>query len=94
MFVLIETDHLYEPETIRTIDRLDRRYTATDNFSSVTSLADVVKRGNGGEIPAPEREVRAAINRVESTDPSTAALVNNVNPDRETALIVATYGQV
>jgi len=94
VFVMIETDHLYEPETIRTIDRLDRRYTATDKFSSVTSLADVVKRGNGGEIPATEREVRAAINRVESTDTSTAALVNNVNPDRETALIVATYGQV
>ena len=94
VFVMIETDHLYEPETIRTIDRLDRRYTETGEFSSVTSLADVVRRGNGGEIPATEREVRAAIDRVESRDASAAALVDNVNPDRETALIVATYGQV
>ena len=94
VFVMIETDHLYEPETIRTIDRLDERYTASGEFSSVTSLADVVRRGNGGEIPDTEREVRASIARVESTDPSAAALVSNVNPDRETALVVATYGEV
>jgi len=94
VFVMIETDALYEPETIRTIDRLDRQYTATDEFSSVTSLADVVKRGNGGEIPRTERGVRESIDRVESMDPSAAALVGNINPDRETALIVATYGEV
>ena len=94
VFVMVETDHLYEPETIRTIDRLDRRYAASGEFSSVTSLADVVRRGNGGEIPDTEREVRASIARVESTDSSAAALVSNVNPDRETALIVATYGEV
>jgi len=94
VFVMVETDHLYEPETIRTIDRLDRRYAAADEFTSVTSLADVVRRGNGGEIPSTEREVRASIRRVETMDPSAAALVSNVNPDRETALIVATYGEV
>ncbi len=94
VFVMVETDHLYHPETIRTIDRLDGRYTASEEFSSVTSLADVVKRGNGGEIPDTEREVRASIARVESMDSSAAALVSNVNPDRETALIVATYGEV
>ena len=94
VFVMVETDQLYDPETIRTIDRLDRRYAAADEFTSVTSLADVVRRGNGGEIPATEREVRASIRRVEAMDPSAAALVSNVNPDRETALIVATYGEV
>ena len=94
VFVMVEADHLYDPETIRTIDRLDRRYTDTGEFTSVTSLADVVKRGNGGEIPSTEREVHASIQRVETMDPSAAALVSNVNPDRETALIVATYGEV
>ena len=94
VFVMVESDHLYDPETIRAIDRLDRRYTASEEFSSVTSLADIVRRGNGGEIPNTERGVRAAIDRVESMDSSTAALVDNVNPDRETALIVATYGEV
>ena len=94
VFVMVETDHLYDPQTIRTIDRLDRRYTAADEFTSVTSLADVVRQGNGGEIPSTEREVRASIRRVETMDPSAAALVSNVNPDRETALIVATYGEV
>ena len=87
---MIETNHLYEPETIRTIDRLDSQYTKTGGFSSVTCLADVVKRGNSGEISATEQEVRAALNRVEPRVPSAAALVDNVNPDRETALIVAT----
>ena len=94
VFVMVESDHLYDPDTIRTIDRLDRRYTASDEFSSVTSLADIVRRGNGGEIPDTERGVRASIARVESMDSSAAALVGNVNPDRETALIVATYGEV
>ena len=94
VFVMIETDALYEPETIRAIDRLDRQYTATDKFTSVTSLADVVRRGNGGEIPRTERGVRESIDRVESMDPSAAAFVGNINPDRETALIVATYGEV
>ena len=94
VFVMVEADHLYDPETIRTIDRLDRRYTDTGEFTSGTSLADVVRQGNGGEIPSTEREVRTSIQRVETMDPSAAALVSNVNPDRETALIVATYGEV
>ena len=54
--VMIETDHLYEPETIRTIDRLESQYTKTGEFSSVTSLADVVKWKNSGDIP--ERRTR------------------------------------
>ena len=94
VFVMVETGHLYDPETIRTIDRLDERYTRSGEFSTVTSLADVVRRGSGGAIPDTESGVRQSIDRVASMDSSAAALVKNVNPDQETALIVASYGEV
>ena len=93
VFVMVETSHLYSPETIRTIDRLDQNYADSEKFSSVTSLADVVRQGNGGTIPNTERGVRRSIDRVESMGTSAEALVNNVNPDDETALLVATYGE-
>ncbi|WP_181692989.1 RND family transporter [Natronomonas sp. LN261] len=94
VYVSIETDQLYDPETIRAIDRLDRRYTSAEEFTSVTSLADVVRAGNGGEIPETERGVRAAIDRTAAMDPSAERLVTNLNPDPQTAFVIATYGEV
>ena len=94
VYVAVETDQLYDPETIRAIDRLDRRYSSADEFTSVTSLADVVRAGNGGEIPETERGVRAAIDRTAAMDPSAERLVANLNPDSRTAFVIATYGEV
>ena len=94
VYVAVETDQLYDPETIRAIDRLDDRYTSADEFTSVTSLADVVRAGNGGEIPETERGVRAAIDRTAAMDPSAERLVTNLNPDPQTAFVIATYGEV
>ncbi|CCQ37245.1 RND superfamily permease [Natronomonas moolapensis 8.8.11] len=94
VYVAVETDQLYDPETIRAIDRLDGRYTSADEFTSVTSLADVVRAGNGGEIPETQRGVRAAIDRTASMDPSAERLVTNLNPDPQTAFVIATYGEV
>jgi hydrophobe/amphiphile efflux-3 (HAE3) family protein len=94
VYVAVETDQLYDPETIRAIDRLDGRYTSADEFTSVTSLADVVRAGNGGEIPETERGVRAAIDRTAAMDPSAERLVTNLNPDPGTAFVIATYGEV
>jgi len=94
VYVAVETDRLYDPETIRAIDRLDSRYRSADEFTSVTSLADVVRAGNGGEIPETERGVHAAIDRTAAMDPSAERLVENLNPDSRTALVIATYGEV
>ena len=94
VYVSVETDKIYDPETIRAIDRLDRRYSSADEFTSVVSLADVVRAGNGGEIPETERGVRASIERTAAMDPSADRLVTNLNPDERTALIIATYGEV
>jgi len=94
VYVSVETDQLYDPETIRAIDRLDRRYASAEEFTSVTSLADVVRAGNGGEIPETERGVRAAIDRTAAMDPSAGRLVTNLNPDPQTAFVIATYGEV
>lgn len=94
VFVMIETDHLHDPETIRAIDRLDEQYRETDEFTSVISLADAVRMGNGGEIPETEAGVEQSIERVEMIDPSAAAAVSNLNPEDDTTLIIASYGEV
>lgn len=92
VFVVVESESLYHPETIRAIDRLDERYEGLDRFTYVTSFADVVKAGNGGEIPETEAGVKEAIDRVESEGDIDEALVGNLNPDEETAFVVLTYG--
>lgn len=92
VFVVVESERLYHPETIRAIDRLDERYADLDRFTYVTSLADVVKAGNGGEIPETEAGVKDAIDRVESQGDTSETFVGNLNPDEGTALVVLTYG--
>jgi hydrophobe/amphiphile efflux-3 (HAE3) family protein len=95
IFVLIESDQLYDPETIRAIDRLDQRYGANvDSIQSVTSLADIVKQGAGGEIPETEAGVRAAVERVEQRGPAANEMVTRLTPEAGTTIILASYGDV
>ncbi|MFB6160069.1 MAG: RND family transporter [Haloferacaceae archaeon] len=93
VFVLVESDTLYDPATVRAIDRLDRRYAGVDEVTSVTSLADVVRMGADGRIPDTERGVRRAIDRVRSR-PGGQQLVNQVVPESGTTVILASYGEV
>lgn len=95
VFVLVESDQLYDPQTIRAIDRLDRRY--EDNVGAVervTSLADVVRAGADGEIPATETGVRRAVDRVETRGPESAAMVDRLTPETGQTIILASYGNV
>ena len=94
VFVVVQSDRLYDPETIRAIDRLDRRYTALDETNRVTSLADLVRAGNGGEIPATEDGVRRALDRVTARNPEMAGLRSQVVPEAGTTIILADYGEV
>ncbi|ERG99443.1 MAG: putative exporters of the RND superfamily, partial [Haloquadratum sp. J07HQX50] len=95
IFVLVESDQLYDPETIRAIDRLDQRYGANvDSIQSVTSLADIVKQGAGGEIPETEAGVRAAVKRVEQRGPAANEMVTRLTPEAGTTIILASYGDV
>jgi len=94
VFVVVESDRLYDPETIRAIDRLDRRYTALDETNRVTSLADLVRAGNGGEIPATEGGVRRALDRATARNPEMAGLRSQVVPESGTTIILADYGEV
>ncbi|MFA9517467.1 RND family transporter [Halopenitus sp. H-Gu1] len=95
VFVLVKSDQPYDPETIRGIDRLDRRYTSNvDDVRRVTSLADVVRQGNGGEIPETETGVRRSIERVESQGPESAAMVDRLQPEPGTTVILVSYGEV
>jgi len=94
VFVVVESDQLYDPETIRAIDRLDRRYTALDETNRVTSLADLVRAGNDGEIPATEGGVRRALDRATAQNTEMAGLESQIVPESGTTIILADYGEV
>ena len=93
VFVVVESDALYDPETIRAIDRLDGRYAGVDDVSAVTSLADVVRLGADGEVPETEGGVERAVDRVRER-PGGEQLVAQVVPESGTTVVVATYGEV
>jgi len=95
VFVIVESGELHDPETIRAIDGLDRRYAENiDETTTVTSLADVVRQGNGGELPQTEAEVERAIDRVRAQGPESAAMVDRLEPQPGTTIILASYGDV
>ncbi|MCQ4334573.1 MMPL family transporter [Natronomonas sp. F2-12] len=95
VFVLVESDRPHDPETIRAIDRLDSRYSSNvKDVERVTSLADVVRAGNGGTIPETEAGVERAIDRVESRNPESAAMVDRLQPETGTTVILVSYGEV
>jgi hydrophobe/amphiphile efflux-3 (HAE3) family protein len=95
LFVLVESDQPHDPETIRAIDRLDDRYSSNvEDVERVTSLADVVRAGNGGTIPETEAGVERAIDRVESRNPESAAMVDRLQPETGTTVILVSYGEI
>jgi hydrophobe/amphiphile efflux-3 (HAE3) family protein len=93
VFVVVESDALYDPETVRALDRLGRGYAGIDGVSSVTSLADVVRLGAGGSIPDTRAGVHRAVDRVRER-PGGARLVNRLVPEPGTTVVVAQYGEV
>jgi hypothetical protein len=94
VFVVVQSDALYDPATIRAVDRLDRRYAGLDETTRVTSLADLVRAGNDGEIPATESGVRRALDRATANDPTTASLREQVVPETGTTVLLVSYGEV
>jgi len=95
VFVVVESDRLYAPETVRAIDRLDHRYaTNVDSVRQVTSFADLVRRGNGGEIPDTEAGVRRSLDRVRESSPTAAAQLDQLVPEQGTTVLLVGYGEV
>ncbi|SEO54009.1 hypothetical protein SAMN05216388_101417 [Halorientalis persicus] len=95
VFVVVKSDRLYDPETIRAIDRLDYRYrTNVDGITQVTSIADIIRSGNDGEIPETEAGVRRAIDQVREQSEAGAAMVARMVPEHGTTIVLATYGSV
>jgi hydrophobe/amphiphile efflux-3 (HAE3) family protein len=94
VFVVVESEGVTDPETVRLIDRLDERYTNVEGISTTRSLADVVRLGAGGRIPETERGVEQAIERVAARNNATRTLVRTINPDDGTTLMLLSYGNV
>ena len=93
VFVVVESDSLTDPETVRALSRLDARYTRTGRFSAVTSLADAVRLGAGGQIPNTRAGVERALARVRER-PGGDALVSRLRPAPGTTVVRASYGDV
>jgi hypothetical protein len=94
VFVMVQSDQLYDPETIRAIDELDRRYTSLDETEQVTSVADLVRMGNDGRIPETEAGVKRSLERVRETNPAAESLLNKLVPEKGTTVVLASYGDV
>ena len=92
VFVVVESDDLYHPRTVRAVDRLDGRYSSVDDVRTVVSLADVVKAGNGGTVPETRSGVERAIERFESR--GNEELVKNLVPRNDMTVMLAPYGDV
>ncbi|MDZ7687247.1 MAG: hydrophobe/amphiphile efflux-3 (HAE3) family transporter [Halobacteriales archaeon] len=92
VFVVVESDDLYHPRTVRAVDRLDGRYSSVDDVRTVVSLADVVKAGNDGRIPETRSGVERAVERFEST--GNEELVDNLVPRNDMTIMLAPYGDV
>lgn len=94
VFVVVESEGVTDPETVRLVDRLDERYTDVEGISATRSLADVVRLGAGGRIPETERGVEQAIERVAARSNATRTLVRTINPDDGTTIMLLSYGNV
>ena len=92
VFVVVESDTLYDPATVRAVDRLDARYSSIDDVRTVVSLADVVRAGNGGEIPGTRAGVEKAVEGF--AEAGNEELVNNLVPRNDMTILLAPYGNV
>jgi len=92
VFVVVESDDLHHPRTVRAVDRLDARYSSVDDVRTVVSLADVVKAGNDGRIPETRSGVERSIERFESG--GNEDLVDNLLPRDDMTIMLAPYGDV
>jgi predicted RND superfamily exporter protein len=92
VFVVVESDGLYDPRTVRAVDRLDRRYSSVDDVRTVVSLADVVKAGNEGSIPETRSGVERAVERFRHR--GNDELVDNLVPRNDMTILLAPYGNV
>jgi hydrophobe/amphiphile efflux-3 (HAE3) family protein len=94
VFVVVESEGVTDPETVRLVDRLDERYTDVEGIGATRSLADVVRLGAGGRIPETERGVEQAIERVAARSNATRTLVRTIAPDDGTTIMLLSYGNV
>jgi hydrophobe/amphiphile efflux-3 (HAE3) family protein len=92
VFVVVESDDLHHPRTVRAVDRLDERYSSVDDVRTVVSLADVVKAGNGGKVPETRSGVERAVERFERA--GNEELVDNLVPRNDMTIMLAPYGDV
>lgn len=92
VFVVVESDSLYDPRTVRAVDRLDGRYSSVDDVRTVVSLADVVKAGNDGQIPETRSGVERAVE--EFRQRGNDELVDNLVPRNDMTILLAPYGNV
>lgn len=94
MFVMVESDNLYDPENIRAIDRMDESYTKMDEIQNVMSIADIVRIENNGRIPNTESEIESTFNSIERRGGEMSLILDRIEPEKGKTIIVSSYGEV
>lgn len=86
VFVVFDTADPSDPELLRAMDTLSGRYGDVDDISQVHSITDPLKRMNGGELPETRERARELMEKLPEDT------VNNFVPNRNLAVVMATYG--
>lgn len=60
IMLLIESDNVLSPDVLKYIDKLQNEVRGQRNVAGVTSIVDLVKQGNSGQVPTSEAEIQAA----------------------------------
>ncbi|MDN7023303.1 RND family transporter [Methanoculleus sp. FWC-SCC1] len=64
VMLLIESDTVLEPETLAYLDRLQQDMLRVRHVTGTSSIVDMVKQANGGELPRSQAEIISAKERV------------------------------
>lgn len=60
IMLMIESDDVLSPDMLKYIDKLQNEVRGERNVAGVTSIVDMVKQANGGQVPTSNAEILAA----------------------------------
>jgi hypothetical protein len=94
IFVVVESDTLHSPQSIKAIHRIDKSYSDITGVQNVMSLADIVRLENNGEIPDKQSEIDKILTDIKAEDGEMASILERIEPQKGKTIVVASYGDV
>lgn len=97
VFLILEVEDgdVYDPSFVNDVESLYEDLYETEMFTFVTSLAHPIKAGpGGGEVPENRDEVIHSIQATRDNHRTADVMIESLNPDNQTAIIIAQYGNI